>query len=424
MNIKRFLIISFSIAIYLFPASSQASTNASILTSSDTEIGYTVYPSEGDQLLLWFYSEAGPQKSDLLLAQQISQLGIEVWLIDLFDSYFLPVALSSMDKIPARDISDLISLADKKSKKNVFAVTTGRAAIPLLRGARELQTSQPDNSALAGLILISPKLFTETPDPGLQAELMPIVKNTNLLLFVMQPSNSPWFWKMDTTLPALENSGSDVFVQRIKDVRDRFYFRPDADASEQQMTTKLPEMLFKAVTALDKFPAVARKVSARTIQTPDVISTKKEKTLNPHKGNATPPELNLLTINDQRIGLRSIKNKVVLVNFWASWCPPCVHEMPSMQRLQDTFDKDQFVILGVNMAEEKSIIKEFLRTKVSVSFPLLMDSDGAALQRWSVFAFPTSYIIDKKGQIRYSLFGSIEWDTKEVMTIFEQLINE
>ena len=76
------------------------------------------------------------------------------------------------------------------------------------------------------------------------------------------------------------------------------------------------------------------------------------------------------------------------------------------------------------MAEEKQTINSFIKNKVAVDFPILMDIDGAALKRWQVFAFPTSYLIDKDGNIRYSLFGSIEWDTKRTMDIIEELINE
>ena len=95
-----------------------------------------------------------------------------------------------------------------------------------------------------------------------------------------------------------------------------------------------------------------------------------------------------------------------------------------MQRLQDKYRKKGFVILGVNMADDKQTIANFLKTKVKVSFPILLDSDGAALRRWQVFAFPTSYVIDKKGSIRYALFGSLEWDTAETMAKINGLLKE
>ncbi|MDH5392919.1 MAG: TlpA family protein disulfide reductase [Gammaproteobacteria bacterium] len=401
-----------------------ASQLAAITLSSGNEISYSQHKAEGNTLLLWFYSEAGPQASDQKLARELARSGTEVWVIDLFSSYFLPVALSSMDTIPAADISDLIEMAHKKTAKNVIAVTTGRSAIPLLRGARQWQISQPASKALSGLILISPKFYTETPEPGLPGKLMPVVHNSNLLLFIIQAKESPWFWKLERTVAALQQAGSDVFLKLLAGVRDRFYFRADADAYEQQLTNHFSSILNQAITALKQFPDKNRAVSSLALASPAVISSKQDKSLRPHKANSTPAQLRLKSVTNQTIDLQQFKNTVVLVNFWASWCPPCVHEMPSMQRLQNQFTEDKFVILGVNMAEEKTVIEDFLTNKVNVSFPILMDTDGAALKRWQVFAFPTSYLIDKKGKIRYSLFGSIEWDNPHTLSIIHKLVNE
>jgi len=410
--------------LFFFSHSLFASNSASISVNDSNEISYSIYPSAGKHVLLWFYSEAGPQKNDINTAKSLAELGIEVWLIDLFESYFLPTALSSMDQIPARDLSQFIETAYKITGKTIIPFGTGRATIPLLRASRQWQADYPDSSAMPGIILMSPKFFIETPDPGLKGELMPVVKNSNELLFIMQPTQSPWYWKLDTTIPALESNGSDIYIQRIKDVRDRFYFRPDANALEQKITLQLPIYLNNAVQALTKFPSKKRITKTRIINQPVAVNTKKAKKLKPHKGSVSPPELNLLSINNSSVNLSQLKNKVILVNFWATWCPPCVHEMPSMQRLQDSFRTDDFIILGVNMAEEKTTISQFLKNKVSVNFPILMDSDGATLKRWNVFAFPTSYVIDKKGLIRYSLFGGFEWDNKESVSIIRDLVNE
>lgn len=124
------------------------------------------------------------------------------------------------------------------------------------------------------------------------------------------------------------------------------------------------------------------------------------------------------------VNLKKLKGKVVLVNFWASWCPPCVHEMPSMQRLQNRFFAKGFTILGVNMAEDQKTVRHFLKTKVNVQFPILFDSEGAALKRWGVFAFPTSYIIGKKGQIRYAIFGGVDWEKESIVNKISRLLNE
>lgn len=404
--------------------SSFAAELASVTVSSGNEISYSHYAAKGDDLLLWFYSEAGPKASDYALAAAMANSGTEVWMIELFASYFLPAGMSSMDNISTSDISDLIRISHQKTAKNIIAISSGRAVVPLLRATRELQTLKNTDNVLSGLILISPKFYTKTPEPGQQGTLMPIVQNTDALIFLIQPKQSPWFWKLDQTIPALQRNGSDVFLKVINKVRDRFYFRPDANAYENTVHDQLPVILNQAIRALKRFPEKTRVASEQTVQAPASGNNIKQKKLRPQNTNTTPAALKLNSITDQSIDLKQYKDTVVLVNFWASWCPPCVHEMPSMQRLQDLFQKDKFVILGVNMAEEKSVIQHFLKTRVSVNFPILMDTDGAALKSWQVFAFPTSYLIDKKGQIRYSLFGSIEWDNAETISVINQLINE
>lgn len=395
--------------------------------SDGTEIGYNVYPANGNMLFLWLYSEAGPQAVENRIAQQLAKLGIETWRLDLFEAHFLPVATSSMDRIPANDISELITHARKKTNKRIIPVTTGRGSLPVLRGIRHWQQQALLNNdsmqPLAGAILMSPKFYLETPDPGVEGQLHPVVSLSNLPLFIIQPDKSPWFWKLDKTIPALEQHGSDVFLQPVHDVRDRYYFRPDATDTELALAEKLPVMLSQAARYLDKFPLKTRTLPTQQETSSEIIPGKKDRKLRKFKGNPVPPDLTLNTLKGPQTRLTDYLGKVVLVNFWASWCPPCVHEMPSMQRLQNHF-KDKFIILGVNMAEDKTVINHFLKTKINVQFPILLDSDGAALKRWQVFAFPTSYIIDKSGNIRYALFGSIEWDKPEIIKLLQQLINE
>ncbi len=143
--------------------------------------------------------------------------------------------------------------------------------------------------------------------------------------------------------------------------------------------------------------------------------------LKPFQGEPVPPPLALPDLNGKPHHLADYRGKVVLVNFWATWCPPCVHEMPSMQRLKEKMAGKPFAILAVDMAESEADVKKFL-TKVKVDFTILMDRDGKALQRWKVFAFPTSFLIGPDGKISHALFGALEWDSEEVMRIIEGLL--
>lgn len=409
---------------FLFLFSSQLPAALNLVTRSGDEINITVHHADGNRLVIWLPSEAGPQQSETTASQQLAKNGTEVWQVNLLEDFFLPIVASSMERLPEAAVSELIQFAIEQTGKHVYLLTSGRGAIPFLRGARQWQLQHPGSENLAGAILISSKFYVETPDPGVEAQLMPIVSSTNLPIFVIQPNKSPWFWKLNETIPALQQGGSDVYVRYIKNVRDRFFFRPDATEYEKQVTTKLPLMLTQALKLLTPYQAQARLAVKDKQQSPEIKIGKKDRVLQPYKGKQQTPLLRLKNIHDETMELANMKGKVVLVNFWATWCPPCVHEMPSMQRLQDKFNDKPFTILGVNMAEDKQTIQLFLQTKVNVRFPILLDSDGDALKRWKVFAFPTSYVIDKKGQIRYALFGGLEWDTPDIINKISGLLAE
>ena len=135
------------------------------------------------------------------------------------------------------------------------------------------------------------------------------------------------------------------------------------------------------------------------------------------------PQLALPELGGARLDLKQLRGKVVLVNFWATWCPPCRQEMPSMQRLNDKLAGKPFAILGVNVGETPAQVGAFLKI-VPVGFPIALDEKGQHLNAWQVFAFPTSYLVDKQGRIRYGLFGSIEWDEAEAVQAIEGLLAE
>lgn len=94
-----------------------------------------------------------------------------------------------------------------------------------------------------------------------------------------------------------------------------------------------------------------------------------------------------------------------------------------MQRLNDKLAGKPFAILGINVGETPAQVNAFLKI-VPVDFPIVLDEKGTNLNAWQVFAFPTSYLIDKQGRIRYGLFGSIEWDEPEAVQAIEGLLAE
>ena len=406
---------------YLLPWYAMAAMNIDIEINQEVEVNVQRHGVQGDELLLWLPSESGLLPEETKHAQTLAASGHSVWLADLLTAWFLPALASSIEQLPAEDIALLVEKVRQLSKKKVYLVANGRGALLALRVANVWQQQYGKHASLGGVIMLSPKLFVETPEPGQTGEYMPVVKNSNLPVFIIQPAQSPWRWKLDSTIPALEQSGSDVFTWVLPGSRDRFYYRPDATLKEEQLANRLPELLvtgMRLLSAYNKKPRTA-KVQQQVVMP---VTGKKERLLRTYAGDKTPPDLQLKSLQGEAVNLSTFKGTVVLVNFWASWCPPCVHEMPSMQQLDDHFKGRPFEILAVNMAESQQTVKTFLEEKVNVRFPILMDTDGAALKRWKVFAFPTSYVIDKQGKISLALFGSINWMEEDVVKKIENLI--
>ena len=135
-------------------------------------------------------------------------------------------------------------------------------------------------------------------------------------------------------------------------------------------------------------------------------------TLKPWSGGATPP-LALRDLEGKVHRLADYRGKVVVLNFWATWCDPCREEMPSMQRLQDKLAGKPFAILAVDYGEGAPRVSDFLKT-VPVRFTVLLDRDTSAATAWKVKVLPTTLVIDPEQKVRFVAVGDIGWDSEPV----------
>lgn len=142
--------------------------------------------------------------------------------------------------------------------------------------------------------------------------------------------------------------------------------------------------------------------------------------LKPWAGGATPP-LALRDLGGREHKLSDYRGKVVVLNFWATWCEPCREEMPSMQRLQDKFAGRPFAILAVDFGEGAPRVREFL-AKLPVKFTILLDRDISVSGAWKVKVLPTTLVIDAEQRIRYSVIGDLEWDSAAVEGAIRRLL--
>lgn len=136
-------------------------------------------------------------------------------------------------------------------------------------------------------------------------------------------------------------------------------------------------------------------------------------------------DFELSDMDEEKVKLSRYRGKVILLNFWATWCPPCIREMPSMEKLHQQVDAEAFKVLAVNQMEDADQVFAFTgQLDVDPTFKILFDTTSEVSQAYAVRGLPTTYLIDKKGNIRYRAVGGREFNHPEVVKIINQLIEE
>ncbi len=136
--------------------------------------------------------------------------------------------------------------------------------------------------------------------------------------------------------------------------------------------------------------------TATPVVTEEVAPSTPEQATNP---NAVPaPDFTLQTLDGESVSLSDYRGKLVMINFWASWCPPCNSEMPDLQSYYEQHQDEDFIILGVNYQDTPDKVQAFVE-KYSVTFPILLDSDGRIANLFGVQGLPTSFFVDKEGNV-------------------------
>jgi len=137
---------------------------------------------------------------------------------------------------------------------------------------------------------------------------------------------------------------------------------------------------------------------------------------------ALAPDFAVPDLSGQAVRLSAYRGQVVLVNLWATWCPPCREEMPSMQRLYDKLGGRGLVLLAVSEDEGGvGAVKAFVE-QMKITFPVLLDPEGEVGRRYGVWGYPESFLVDRAGRIVERVIGPRAWDTPEQVASIEALL--
>lgn len=422
MRLRGVLIIQ----LLLFSGPLWADAASLSVSIGDTDIPVERYQGQQAAVaLLWIPGETPYGEARTSLAVGLAGAGFDVWYADLFSARFLPPGASSLNSLEPDLVSRLIDHVARVSGKPVMLFSNDHGAGLTLRAAADYRAHAATPGALLGALLISPSLLVRTPAAGHDPDYQPIIDQPNVPLYLIVPRLSVGYLRAGAMQARLAEAGTAAYTQTIGNARDRFFFRPDSSAVEHAAAKNLPAMLARAAALLQATPTPQnttprlRKAAAPAATETKILSQQ----LIPYEGSIANPEFSLTDLDGNTQRLSDYRGAVILVNFWASWCPPCVHEIPSMQRLQQKLAGHPFKILAINMAEAPDTVRAFMQ-RMQADFSVLLDLDNRTTLAWKVQAFPTSFLLDKNGTIRYGVFGAVEWEDEQVVSRIEALMRE
>ena len=388
---------------------------------AEADLPMQVLPADGARLLLWLPPEDGPAPRQLPTARALADAGIEVWMPDLHAAWFLAPGNYSLADVPPESVAALVDAAAATGKQ-VFLIAGGRTGQLALATARAWQQRPARQGRLGGLVLLYPKLYGRTPQGGEDARFAPIVHATNVPVYLMQPENSSGWWRIVDVAAGLQTGGAAVYVQKLPGVSDGFEVRDETRPGEPEMTARLPLLLGNALALLEA--AGPAPTAAAPLAQPVGTDAKDAGAdlLRPVREPFPAPPLTLSDLAGRAVDLGALRDRVVLVNFWATWCPPCVEEIPSLDRLHGRLAPRGFEVLAVDVGETREQVRDFLRER-PVGFPVLLDTAGDTFKRWKAYAFPTSLLLDRQHRVRYAVYGAFVWDSPEVIEVISRLLD-
>jgi peroxiredoxin len=138
--------------------------------------------------------------------------------------------------------------------------------------------------------------------------------------------------------------------------------------------------------------------------------------------NTPAPDVRLPALNGSSLALKDLKGKVVLVNFWATWCLPCQYEMPLMEKLYQAYKARGFVVVAISLDQEgKPVVEPFVKEK-KLTYPVLLDSSHQGARQFGIVGLPATFLIGPDGFIKGMTYGPKEWDGPEARALIESLL--
>jgi len=142
-----------------------------------------------------------------------------------------------------------------------------------------------------------------------------------------------------------------------------------------------------------------------------------------YRAGTMPPDFGGLTSDARQLSMTKLRGKVVIVNFWASWCHECRPEMPALQRLHREFAPRGLAVMGINAREEAAVVRRYAK-ELDLTFPLILDPDGKINTLYGVIGVPATFVVGRDGRAVAFGIGSREWASAPARALIEALLAE
>ena len=414
------MLLPWLLAGLLLPQGARAERSFSL--DSGDEIVYERWAGGDAARVLLLPADEGFTENEMAFGQALAAEGLDVVYPRLHDSYFLTPGAFSLSAVPTADLVAFLAHIDDGERPLVL-VANQRVAVIALQLVDAYQRHVSDRRP-AGLVLLSPYLEASAPVPGAPIVFHAAAQRSNLPLALFQPSSSSRMYYLADTIAALESGGSPVYARIEHDTRDAYHIWPEQITAHEAVQRKrlpadiaavLPLLIASEAAPLPSVSAGAPGARRNTVfALPQAIADM-----------PAAPAFHLTDLNGRAWTVDDLRQHVVLLNFWATWCPPCVEELPALMRLRARMPQADFTIVSIDVGEDQATIERFLHDHgIALGYPVLVDSEGDTVKRWHITGFPTTFITDRRGRLRYGLIGAINWDSDEVVALIEQLLDE
>lgn len=376
-------------------------------------------------ILLWLPSSYGTSPKQAITASALGDIDIETWVVDLHLAYFIDEGRSSIQHFKAADIAELIQQAAEKTSKKVYLLGTDSGAIPVLEGIALAQQTAVQNATklrVGGALLFHPALAFPTRIPGANARYQPIAQNSSIPIYYFQPEISTKQWHSDEIISTLRTGGSNIFFHPLPGVAAGFHLRPDDELTDKDLAKRevLPGLIKKAIgiLSIQAAPSPPKAISAEPA--PDKpqqrFGLKQLEAADAHA-------LQLIDLQAKVTNIDYAQNNLSLISFWASWCEPCIKELPALARLNTDYAPKGLKIITINVGESSADIQKAIDTFKMSPYLNLRDPEGKTMKDWNVYGFPSNFLVDQAGILRYGSFGAVEWDEAENRQLIDSLLS-